>query len=343
MVAAARNLADRWQQTRTAEIEITQAMTDLTMEIIAKTMFGAELAGQTGRLGEAVAILSETAMHEAGQLFSWPAWVPLPRVRRKRWAMKYLDELILRITRERRSSGRDQGDLLSMLLQAVDEEGDGRGMTDDQARNEVMTLFIAGHDTTAGTLAWVWYLLARHPEVETHVADEVERVLRGRLATPDDIPQLSFTEMVVKETLRLYPQAYVLFARVAAEEVTLGDYTIPPGGMVYVVPYVLQRDSRWFPDPEKFDPDRFSAGRGEQVPTYAYIPFGAGPRVCIGAAFATMEMVLVVATLVQRCRLVLAPGQREAEPLPLFSLKPRGGVRMTPLPRSPVELAGARG
>lgn len=202
-------------------------------------------------------------------------------------------------------------------------------MTDEQARNEAMTLFLAGHDTTAGALPWVWYLLATHPEAEARVVEEVTSVLEDRDPTADDVPQLPYTEMVVKETLRLYPQAYVMFARVAAEDVAIGAYTIPKGGMVYTVPYVLHRDPRWFAEPEKFDPERFQPERFAKVPTYAYVPFGAGPRVCIGAAFATMEMVLVVATIARRLRLSLAPGQGKAEPMPLFSLRPKGGVRMT--------------
>jgi cytochrome P450 len=340
MVAAAERLAQRWEIQRPPLIEINEAMTGLTLEIIASAMFNVSIGEQTRPMGEAVAILSEAAMREAGRPFTLPLWLPLPNIRRTRWAMSYLDDLIRGIIRERRASGQDKGDLLSMLLSAVDEEGDGRGMTDEQVRDQAMTLLLAGHDTTAGTLAWLWYLLARHPEEEARVADEVERVLQGRRPTAHDLPQLRYTEMVVKETLRLYPQAYVLFARVAAEPVSIGDYLVPKAGLVYCVPYVLQRDCRWFTEPEAFDPERFTPERFEAVPPYAYIPFGAGPRVCIGAAFATMEMVLTVATLIQRFRLALAPGQGEPEPLPLFSLRPKGEVRLT-LTRRANALAGA--
>lgn len=329
MVAATRRLADRWQEKLPAEVEINETMTGLTLEIIARTMFGVEVTEDTRKLGQAVAELSAAAMRESAQPFNTPLWLPLPRVRRKRAAMEFLDTTIRRIIAERRASGQDKGDLLSMLLQAVDEEGDGRGMSDQQARDEAMTLFLAGHDTTAGTLAWVWYHLAKDAAIQAKVVAEVTQVLNGREPTADDLPRLRYTEMVVKETLRLYPQAYLLFARVAAEPVPLGEYVIPKGGMVHSVVYVVQRDPRWWPEPEMFDPERFTPERMAKVPQCAYIPFGAGPRSCIGMTFALMEMVLIVATLLQRFRVGLAPGQGEAVPLPLFSLHPKDGVRLT--------------
>lgn len=219
-----------------------------------------------------------------------------------------------------------------MLLQATDDEGDGKGMTDEQVRHEAMTLFLAGHDTTAGVLPWIWYLLAKHPEVEAQVVDELERVLNGRSPTANDLSQLIYTQMVVKETLRLYPQAYVLFARVAAEDMELGGYKIRRGSNIFPVPYIIHHDKRWHPDPERFDPARFTPERLEQMPHCAWIPFGAGPRACIGAAFATMEMVMIVATVLQRVRLSLAPEQGDSEPLPLFSLRPKGGLQMIVTP-----------
>jgi cytochrome P450 len=335
MTAAASRLVDRWLKEQPASIEMNTAMTDLTLEIMADTFFGADLSSETRRLGEAVAVLSEYAVRELGKPFSLPNWVPLPGIRRKLRAIRFLNETIDRLIRERRASKEDRGDLLSMLLHATDDEGDGRGMTDEQVRHEAMTLFLAGHDTTAGVLPWVWYLLARHPQAEARLVEEVDRVLHGRTPTADDLPRLAYAQMVVKETLRLYPQAYVLFARVAAEDVELGGYRIRRGSQLFPVPYIIHHDARWHPDPERFDPERFTPERFDQLPSCAWIPFGAGPRACIGAAFATMEMVLIVATVVQRVRLSLAPGQGDPEPLPLFSLRPRGGLRMTAAPRAP--------
>lgn len=329
MVAVTQRLADRWREQLPREVEINEAMTSLTLEIIARTMFGVEVAEDTHKLGEAVAELSAVAMREASRPFSTPTWLPLPSVRRKRAAMQFLDRTIRCIITQRRAAGEDKGDLLSMLLQAVDDEGDGRGMSDEQARDEAMTLFLAGHDTTAGTLAWVWYHLAKDAAIQDRVVAELEQVLHGRAPTAADVPQLRYTEMIVKEALRLYPQAYVLFARFAADDVPIGEHVIPKGAMVQSIVYAVHRDPRWWSEPARFDPERFTPERQASLPQCAFIPFGAGPRGCIGLNFALMEMVLIVATLLQRFRVALAPGQGEPVPLPLFSLRPKGGVRVT--------------
>ncbi len=328
MVAATQRLMDRWQQEPGRPVEIVQEMTGLTQEIIAKVLFDVDVSAEVRQLGKAVTYLSETGVRELGTPFRLPDWLPLPRKFRKRWAMRYLDETIRRIIRERRASGVDRGDLLSMLLLAVDEEGDRSGMTDEQARDEAMVLFLAGHDTTAAGLAWAGYLLARHPEVQEQVAAEVRTALGEQTPTAADMARLPYTEAVVKETLRLYPPAWITFAREAVADMELGGYTIPRGGLVYVTPWVTQRDPRWFEQPEKFDPERFLPERSGTIPAHAYFPFGAGPRVCIGAAFAHTEMVLVLACLMQRLRLEPAPGQGEAELLAWLSLRPRGGVHL---------------
>jgi cytochrome P450 len=335
MVAAARRQVQRWQE-QPGPFDIVTAMTDLTLEIIAWALFHVDVSKEARRLGEAVAILSETAYKEMSSPVQLPDWLPIPSKQRKRWATQYLDDTIRGIIRDRRASGQDKGDLLSRLLLAVDEEGDGQGMTDEQARDESMVLFLAGHDTSAAGLAWVWYLLAKHPHAEAKVAEEVERVLQGRPAAAADLPQLRYTEMVVKEALRLYPPTTGVFARYAAEEVEIGGYPIPKGGIVYLFQWVTQRDARWFPEPAKFDPERFAPGQLESIPQYAWFPFGGGPRVCIGNSFAMMEMILVVATIVQQMKLALAPGQGDAEPKALFSLRPRDGVKMTAASRANV-------
>jgi cytochrome P450 len=270
-----------------------------------------------------------------------PDWLPFAWQRRKRWAMKLLDDFICGIIRQRRASGEDRGDLLSMLLLAVDEEGEGGGMTDEQARSEAMTLLLAGHDTTAAGLTWIFYLLAQHPEVESRVIDELEQVLGGRPPTAADVPRLAYTERVIKEALRLYPPAIAVVARQAAADVEIGGYLIPKGSIVRAFSYILQHDARWFPDPERFDPERFAPGNVEKIPQFAYFPFGGGPRVCVGNTFAMMEMTLVTATILQRCRLNLSPTQGPVELLQSMSLRPRGGLQMTVAPRTPVT-AGAQ-
>ena len=270
-----------------------------------------------------------------------PDWMPLPGKRRKRWAIRTLDQLVRGIIRERRASGQDQADLLTMLLLAVDDEGDGRGMTDEQARDEAITLFNAGHDTTAAALAWVWYMVASHRAIEDRLIEEIDAVLGGNEPTLADAGRLPYVEMVIKESLRLYPPTWSLVPREVVEPVEIGGYPIARGSWIYIFPYVTQRDPRFFKDPETFDPERFSPVRIDEIPQHAYIPFGGGPRVCIGEKFAMMEMILIVATVLQKMRVKLAADQGEIEPEPLIAARPKGGLRIAVSRRSELVGAGA--
>jgi len=309
-------------------INIADAMTHLTLTIIAQALFNVDVASQAPQLRSAVRVIAGTLAREARLPFSLPDWLPLPSKIRKRRAQRFVDQLIWDIIRQRRATGEDRGDLLSMLLLAVDEEGDGGGMTDQQARDEALTLFLAGHDSTAAGLTWTWYLIARHPAVEARLTEEIDATLGGRPPSWDDLPRLAYTEAVIKESLRMYPPNWGTFPRQAVTDVELGGYVLPKGCQVLVSPYVLQHDPRSFPDPKQFDPERFSPGRAESIPQFAYIPFGAGPRVCIGNTFAMMTMKLIVAAVLQQYRLRLAPGQGEAEVEPLLVLRPKGGLNM---------------
>ena len=309
-------------------VNMPDEMRQLTAAIIVKALFDAELTGNAARLTEVSQILSDTTLRETIALFSLPDWLPLPGKRRKRWALQTLNRLISDIIHERRASGEDKGDLLSMLFLAVDDEGDRRGMTDQQVRDEVTSLFTAGHDTVAAALTWTWYAIAQHPDVEARLLQEVESVLGERPATLEDVPGLQYTGMVAKESLRLYPPLWGLMTSETLTDVELGGYEIPKGNWIFLSPYVTHRDPRFFENPEQFDPKRFAAGRSERIPPYAYFPFGAGPHVCIGNAFAMMEMTLIVPTILQQFRVAFAPGQGEVVPEPHITIRPKGGLRM---------------
>jgi cytochrome P450 len=333
MTAFADRLGQHWQQTADAqgrhEVEITHEMTNLTLEIIAKTMFGADLSGATDDLGRAVAILSEVALHELQNTFNWPDWLPTAEKKQKRWAMRYLDETVWRFLRERRATGTDQGDLLSMLLLAVDEEDEHGQFSDVEARNESMTLLLAGHDTTAAGLAWTWYLLAKHPDVAARAQHDIDALqLSGRLPTYEDLPRLGYLDHIVRESLRLYPPAIGVFMRQAIQNVEIGGYTLRRGSIIQPISWITHRDERWFPEPTKFDPDRWLPDRSAHLPQFAWYPFGGGPRVCVGQSFAMMEMVLIVATLLGRFNVALAPGQGEPELQVHMSLRPKNGIRL---------------
>ena len=305
-----------------AEIDIAREMMRLTLWIVGKTLFDADVLGEAEELGLA---LTE-AMQHFNRLLSLPippTW-PLPRNRRAMAAAARLNATVYRMIADRRRGGGDRGDLLSMLLAAQDE--DGSFMTDQQVRDESMTLFLAGHETTANALAWTCYLLTQHPLVYARLRAEADAALGGRTPTLDDLPRLPYALQVLKESMRLYPPAY-MFGRYAARPVQLGGYRLPAGSIVTASPYAMHRRADFFPDPERFDPERFTPEAEARLPRYAYMPFGGGQRICIGNHFALMEAQIVLAALAQRVSFALLPGQR-IEPEPLVTLRPRYGLRV---------------
>jgi cytochrome P450 len=245
-----------------------------------------------------------------------------------------LDKIIYAIIHERRSARGPSNDLLEMLLRSQDEQGSQ--MSDEQLRDEVMTLFLAGHETTANALAWTWYLLAQHPEIEARLFQEIGDVLHGKVPTAIDVMRLTYTEMVVKESMRLYPPAWAV-GRQAIGEFEMGGYKFPAGTNIAILQWSTQRDARFFPEPEKFDPGRWSAEflKRHALPRFAYFPFGGGPRVCVGAGFAMMEAILLLATMAQRYRMKLA-AKWKVKLLPSVTLRPRNGIQMV------LERTGAR-
>ena len=326
MVEHAEKTSARWRDGET--LDVAAEMMRLTLAVVGKTLFDADVESDADEVGAALSEVMSLFGYLMLPFSELLEKLPLPPRRRFERARARLDAVIYRIIEERRREGRDRGDLLSTLLHAVDEEGDRTGMTDEQLRDEVMTLFLAGHETTANALAWTWYLLSQNPEAEARLHAELEEVLSGRPPTAEDLPRLRYTEMVLAEAMRLYPPAWILGRR-ALEAYEVGGYNIPRGSLVILSPYVMHRDPRFYPEPERFDPERWTPEARAARPQFSYFPFGGGPRRCIGEGFAWMEMVLVVATLAQRWRLRLAPGQR-IEPQTGVTLRPRRGVLMTP-------------
>ena len=320
--------ARRWRdgQRDGAVIAIRPEMRRLTLGIVGETMFGA----MDGPAADGVREFIDTGLALFGPLTFLLARfmerLPLPSARRFVAARERLDARVYGMLRERRASGVDHGDLLSMLLLAQDAEDDGQELTDRQIRDEVVTVFLAGHETTASALTWSWWLLAQHPEVERPLHAELDEVLGDRLPTPDDLPRLPYASGVFAEALRLYPPAAMIFRR-ALEDHPVGEYVIPQGGIVMLSQYVMHRDPRFYPHPDVFDPGRWAPEVRAGRPRYCYFPFGGGPRVCIGEGFAAMEGVLVLATIAQRWRtrlLAEPPVQRD----PKLGTRPSDELRV---------------
>jgi cytochrome P450 len=321
MVAYTDRLLQSWTPGETRDI-LTEMMR-LTLEITAKTLFDAEAGSDVQVVNEALRFLQNNFVVRFNSLWPIPLIIPTPTNLRLRRAVRRLDEIIYGFIRQRRASTEDRSDLLSLLLHARDEV-DRTQMTDQQLRDEAMTLFLAGHETTALALSWTWYLLASHATAEERLADEVSAVLGGRLPMVEDLPRLRFTEQVVLESMRLYPPAYTL-GREALADCEIAGYLIPRRTTALMSQWVVHRDKRFFEEPDEFHPERWAGDFAQRLPKYAYFPFGGGPRLCIGNTFAMMEMVLALATISQRYRFTLVPGQ-EVIPWPTFTLRPKDGI-----------------
>jgi cytochrome P450 len=308
-------------------IDAHAEMMAITQVIVAKTLFDADVSDESYATARAMNVVVEDfgARLRSAIQFYVPYWVPTPANLRTRRAVRRLDEVVYRMIADRRQRGEDRGDLLSILLNAEDAD-DASRMTPEQVRDEVMTLFLAGHETTAVTLSWTWYLLAQHPTVEARLAEELRAELGERLPVVSDLARLTYAEMIVTEAMRLYPPAYGL-GRQAATPTEVAGHPIARGTVVVLPTWVVHRDRRWFDDPEAFRPERWADGLARRLPRFAYFPFGGGPRQCIGNTFAQMEAVLLLATIAQRFRLVLEPGQR-VTPTPYLTLRPEPGLRM---------------
>lgn len=325
-VSHARRIMGGW--TDGSEIDLVPAMAELALTLIAQSLLNVDLSGQVELYTNALRVHAETLRSEFRSLFVLPDWFPIAAKRRKLWAASCLGDLVWKMIRERRESGRDHGDVLSMLLLAVDDQKDGGRMTDQQAHDEARLMLIAGQDDMTAVLSWSWYLLARHPEIETRFREEIQSVLDGRTPEFADVERLPFTQKIIKETLRLYPPTWSLVPRSATEEISLGEYRIPRGTWLIVSPWATHHDPRHFPDPEKFDPERFSGERQRSMLPYTYIPFGAGPRMCIANHFTHATVTLALATIAQRFRITLLDDPLGIVPDPSLALRPKGGMRV---------------
>jgi cytochrome P450 len=326
MAEYAEQMAATWRSGE--ERDIHEEMMQLALRIVGKTLFDAEVTRDAKEVGETLDLLLHLAAN-FGRTILVPLWLPTPRNIRAKLGIKRLEKVIYRIIAERRASGPDgmgidTGDLLSILLQAQDE--DGTHMNDRQLRDETITLFLAGHETTANTLSWTWMLLAQNPAVEKKFHDELDGVLGGHAPTVDDLPKLAYLNHVLTESLRLYPTAWGM-ARLAAEEHEIAGYPMHVGYGVAFAQWVVHRDARWFDAPLEFRPERWENGLAKQLPRFAYFPFGGGPRQCIGNTFALMEASVVLATIGRKYRFALLPGHK-VTPLASITLRPRDGIRV---------------
>ncbi len=321
---------NKWQDG--VPIEMEREMSYLTMQIIAKTVFDAHVDGED-EMSAAVRTMLRVVDNRFNRLISIPEWLPTAENRDMKKGMAVLDKAIQSFIDERRKSQEDKGDLLAMLMAAQDEEN-GIGMTDKQLRDECLTIFGAGHETTSTALTWTFYLLSQHPEVEEKLHQELDSVLGGRLPAFEDLRRLPYTDMVFKEAMRLYPPAWGL-TRDTIADVELGGIPVKKGSTVFINIIGMHHNEAYFPNAKAFSPERFSPENEKSIPKYAYLPFGAGPRVCIGNSFASMEGCLITATVAQKWRFSLPKGFN-VRAVRMFTLRPENGMVLVPSLRQPI-------
>jgi cytochrome P450 len=336
MVEYAQRMLNNWRSGE--ERDLHREMLRLTLQIVGKTLFDADVEREAQEVGKSLELLLEIGANFRRTIFV-PHWLPTPANLRVKREVAQIERILYRIIAERRASGRDAGDLLSMLLAAQDE--DGSRMTDKQLRDETITLFLAGHETTASTLSWTWWLLAQNPGAEAKLLAELDAVLGDRPPTLDDLPKLVYAGNVITESLRLYPPAWGL-ARLAVEDHEIAGYPVTKGMGVTMAQWVVHRDPRWYDSPEEFRPERWENGLLKRLPRFAYFPFGGGPRQCIGNTFALMEATLILATIGRKFRLRLV-AHHPVVPLASITLRPRHGVRVKLESREKKEAASSNG
>jgi cytochrome P450 len=336
MVDRAAAMREEWQPG--TRIDISAEMMRLTLQVVARTIFNTDVTQDVQAINDEVNVIMDLynfliALPRAEAMLH----LPIPGLMRFRKARKRLDAVVHRMIDQHRKDGagqkEDGGDLLSMLISSRDDEGDHSAMSDEQLRDEVITIFLAGYETVANALTWTWMLLGQNPEAEARMHAEIDAALGGRTPTLDDLPRLKYTEMVFAESMRLYPPAWAM-GRQATRDIEVGPYKLPEGSYLFFSQYIMQRSAEQFPDPLRFDPERFTAEAKAGRPKFAYFPFGGGNRQCIGEAFAWMEGILLLATVAQRWRLRLVPGQKIGL-APKITLRPDGPIWVVPELRQP--------
>jgi cytochrome P450 len=336
MVESTLEMLERWNLSDQRELDISFEMTRLTLTIVGRALFSKDIGQEADVVGEAFSYANEYITNRTRTPLALPISWPTPANQRFRKAKKDLEAVVLEMIAERRSTKNRierPPDLLDMLLQARDERS-GEGMTDSQLQDEVMTLMLAGHETTANALTWTWYLLSQNPSAEDRLHEELEVVLAGRSPSIDDISSLPYTSMVVQEAIRLYPPAWIIGRKVVSDD-EIGGYHIPAGSTVEMSPYLMHRHTSFWKHPKRFDPERFTPEASEKRPAFSYFPFGGGPRLCIGRDFALLEARLILAGVASKYRLALSPGH-PIELDPLITLRPKHGMKMRLIPKKKI-------
>jgi cytochrome P450 len=323
MIDLAARMQEGWRTNERRDIH--EQMMRVTLAIAGRTLFDADVDGDANDVAETLELSLRMFNHAILPMGILLEYIPIPWVRRLHRSRRRMDALIHRLIEERRAEARDRGDLLSMLIAARDDEGDHTGMTDQQLRDELVTLMLAAHETTANALTWTWYLLSQNPDAEAALHRELDTVLEGRAPTVADLPRLIYTRQVLAESMRIYPPAWAVERR-ATEDVEIGGFTIRKGTVVLACQYFVHRDPRWWRDPERFSPERW-VDQTAQRPKFAYFPFGAGTRICVGEHFAWMEGTLVLAAVAQRWKMRYEETEAPT-PQPLVTLRPRDGLPM---------------
>ncbi|WP_244933523.1 cytochrome P450 [Neobacillus mesonae] len=324
MIDITTDFVSKWEDGE--ERILTQDMMSITLGIISKTMFSLDFKEGYSILGKPIETAMRVALKRMRTLLNLPLWIPTKTNLEYKDALDKLNKVLYSVIDNRRKDQERHEDMLGILMDARDDDH-GIGMTDTQVRDEVMTIFLAGHETTANALSWTFYLLSQYPEAQKKLFDEIDNVIGNRHPVPADFMNLPYTQNIIWESLRIYPPAYIT-GRQAEDDVEIGDYRFKKGDTIMVSQYVMHHKHEYFPDPESFRPERFENNFLKTIPAYAYFPFGGGPRVCIGNHFAFMEAVLILATISQRFKINLALDHRPVIPFPSITLRPRGGLRM---------------